>query len=311
MKKFKTKRKRRLFKLFIYLLIVLISFNITLNILEKDIKINPEKYIKYLVNTGFNNQFKDFKENAFSPISLIEKNLNFNITPQNTFENDSIKYIEQVNKTMDDALIYIYNTHDSEEYKLEYTYEYSVKPNVKLASYILQENLNNLNIKSIVETTPISKILKENNYIYKDSYKASRILLEDIKEKYPSIKLFIDIHRDSSKKEKTTLIYNDKKYAKTMLIVGLEHQNYQNNLDNNTILNNYINDIVPSISRGIYKKEGIGVNGIYNQDFNSNVIVIEVGGQDNTIEEVSNTLKVLSLAINNYIKDGFYEKEKL
>ena len=50
------------------------------------------------------------------------------------------------------------------------------------------------------------------------------------------------------------------------------------------------------------KKEGANVNGIYNQDFNPNCILIEVGGIDNTIEEVYNTMSALSDVLNKYIK---------
>ena len=56
------------------------------------------------------------------------------------------------------------------------------------------------------------------------------------------------------------------------------------------------------------EKKGVGVNGIYNQDFNKNIILIEVGGQYNYIEEVNNTLKIISQVIYEYLNE--YEKEK-
>ena len=57
------------------------------------------------------------------------------------------------------------------------------------------------------------------------------------------------------------------------------------------------------MSRGIYLKEGVGVNGIYNQDFSPNTILIELGGQDNTIEEVTNTINILSKILFELLGD--------
>jgi len=59
------------------------------------------------------------------------------------------------------------------------------------------------------------------------------------------------------------------------------------------------------------KKSGKGVNGVYNQDFSPDAILIEVGGQYNNISEVNNTLKVLAKILANYIKEEeINEKEE-
>ena len=58
-----------------------------------------------------------------------------------------------------------------------------------------------------------------------------------------------------------------------------------------------------SLFRSIYKKSGAGVNGVYNQDFHKNVMLVEVGGQYNNISEVDNTLKVLANILAEYIKE--------
>ena len=49
------------------------------------------------------------------------------------------------------------------------------------------------------------------------------------------------------------------------------------------------------------QKQGLNVNGIYNQDISPNSILIEVGGVDNTIEEVYNTMNALADILNKYI----------
>ena len=56
------------------------------------------------------------------------------------------------------------------------------------------------------------------------------------------------------------------------------------------------------LSRGKIKKTGITANGIYNQDISPNCILLEVGGVDNNIEEVNNTMLALSHILTIHIK---------
>ena len=128
--------------------------------------------------------------------------------------------------------------------------------------------------------------------------------MEDKYEKYPSLKYFIDVHRDSVSKKISTVKINDKSYAKILFIVGLEHDNYRENLAVTSKINEMFNEKYPGLSRGIYEKKGPGVNGIYNQDFNKNVIVIEMGGEENNIDEVLNTTLAVSDILSTYIKEN-------
>jgi stage II sporulation protein P len=288
MKRFKSRRKHKLLKLILFIIIIYVFFKITLNILDNEV--DPSKYINYLVSEGLNYKINNV-DNILNVSLLLDKNIK---SDNKSF----ISYIDKVNKRFNKSLIYIYNTHDSEEYKLDYSSEYSVIPNVKIASYVLQEYLKNNNIESYVELNSIKKILDDNNWIYKDSYKASRLLLE----KNNNYEYYIDIHRDSSSYDKTTL-ESDKVYAKIMFIVGLENESYEYNLKLSSELSDMLNKKVDGISKGVLKKEGLGVNGVYNQDFSHNLIVIEIGGVDNNILEVSNSIKVLADVLSDYIGD--------
>ena len=307
MKKFKTKKKIKILKLLLYLLIVFFSYYLTRSYLMNGQIIDAKGYIESLLNEGLNNQLKEKKNKNVkiisNKVSLIEHNLSFTSKRVDNKSNkeEVEKYVKEVNESLNEPLIYIYNTHDGEEYKIEYKYEYSIIPNVKIASYILQEKLENLGINSYVETTPIKSILNQNNWIYRDSYRASKILLEQTIDK-PSIKYYIDIHRDSAKQEKTYLEYDNKAYARIMFVVGLEHDNYEPNLEMAYKLSEMVNERVPNLCRGVLKKEGPGVNGIYNQDFSPNSMLIEIGGVDNNIIQVSNTIHILGEVLYSYIK---------
>ena len=122
--------------------------------------------------------------------------------------------------------------------------------------------------------------------------------------KYPSVRLFIDLHRDSLSKSKSTVNINGKECAKIMFVVGKEHENYNKNLELANNLNDRITAQYPSLSRGISLKSGSGVNGIYNQDLSSNIILLELGGNENNITEVLNTIDIISNIIKEYIDEN-------
>ncbi len=198
-------------------------------------------------------------------------------------------------------VIYLYNTHQGEEYNGDVLSEHDLVPTVMLAAYRLRETLNNEGINTMVETNKISEVLKINNWNYASSYQASKLLLNDALNKFSTLKYFIDIHRDAIPYESSILEYNGKTYAKILFVIGVDHEGYLENLNLAEKLSQVLNQKVPNISRGIMKKGGNGVNGIYNQDFSANTILIELGGQYNKISEVNNTINVLSLALKEVI----------
>ena len=206
-------------------------------------------------------------------------------------------------KDEEEAMVYLYSTHSNEEYSYEKSDIYSIIPTVKTASYILESELNKLGIKSLVENKNTIDILNSKNMKYSESYKISRILLEQSLKENPNLKYFIDVHRDSVKRNITTTEINGVKYARIMFVLGLENENYQENKSLMQKLDNYLNENYEGLSRGIYEKQGSGVNGVYNQDFSPNTILIEFGGVDNTILEVANSVKVVAEALYNVINE--------
>lgn len=202
-----------------------------------------------------------------------------------------------------EPIVYIYNTHQTEGYRYEKLASYNIDYTVMLANYILEAYLLERGINSVVETNSMSEVLKANNLVYKQSYRGSRILMENAKAKYPSLKYYVDLHRDSSVYEKTMCEVNGKKYAKILFLIGLENENYEDNLAITNSLNEKLKAVDPCLSRGIWKKSGPGVDGVYNQDFDKNAILVELGGQYNYIDEVNNTLVILADILAEYIQE--------
>ena len=305
-KRFKSRKKLNNLKKIIYLIFILIGFFLSYLYFYYKVRnmISSEDYLNYLLKVGFNKQI----DSSYIKSSLLS-NIKFDNTSVTENNNDDTSQITDKSNTKEvlnstKPIIYIYSTHDTEGYASSYFNIYNIKPDVKIASYYLQEKLSDLGLNTIVEKRMIKDALNKNNWVYKDSYKASRIYLENTYQNNTSLKFFIDLHRDSSLKSKTTTTIDGKSYARVMLLVGLEHDNYNANLKVATDINNLIKAKYPSLTRGIYKKSGPGVNGIYNQDFNSNCILIELGGQYNTMLEVSNTIDILAKILYDYIGEN-------
>ena len=267
--------------------------------------------IKYLENNKLKKSVLDEDVNYvnFNVSKLVESKINKVINNPSTLLNDTIKNVKQVEvetkKTSvsdkknentikkEEPVIYIYNTHQTEEYVDYSVYEAAKK---------LNDMLNKNSYTSYFEEQSIKVFLEQNDMKYYKSYTASRKYLGEAIIKYPSLTYFVDIHRDSVLKNKSTLFYNDKSYAKVLFVVGTDNPNNQINYENANKLNELIKSKVPNISRGIAKHGGKGYNGVYNQDVSENTFLIEIGGKENTKEEVENTINVIYEAILEYIR---------
>ena len=254
--------------------------------------------ILFLQNNKFINRYINKKGNKYIKNNYIDNKEKLSMTIKENINNDDKFSVKEEKNSK--PLIYIYNTHQTERY-LPTNSLY--KPTVIHASKYLNEMLNNSGLTSIYENRSINDILNINGWSYGSSYKVSRMYIEDTYKNNDSIKYFFDIHRDAGSHEYTTLCSGDKCYAKILFLIGLENPNYIENQKYAEELNKRLNDKVVGISKGILQKQGKKVNGIYNQDFSPRVILIELGGENNTMDEVYNTLNVLSEVIIDYIKE--------
>lgn len=292
-KRFKRKKKYK-YKKFLILFLIYLSFSITYNTLYKRYitNLSTEKLINKIIIDSKNKEYKSNKlDNLKSPEYILKLTLNLDL---NNKVEQITNPVTNIKPTKYNVLIY--NTHDQEKYNDNLFNNYNILPDVKLVSNLLEEKLNSYNINTTVIRNSIAGVLKENNWNYASSYKASRLLIEPY-IKNNNYNLIVDIHRDSSPLSKTYIEHNNTPYAKVLFVNGIEYNTYESNLNLSNKLHNIINEEIPNISRGIMKKGGPGVNGIYNQDLSQNLLIIEVGGQYNQIEEVSNTVEVLAKSI--------------
>lgn len=274
--------RNTIFKI-IFVVFVILFVLLFFKIVKKDIfksflksELNSRLYIK---NNTLSYVFKDINSNEIKEIDTTKKD-------------------EEIKSKKYNPIVYIYNTHETETYKSTFESDYSVVPDVKLASYILKDYLNDYNIDSYVETKSTVEYIRKNNLSYPKTYEASRKYLKEALKKY-DFKIVIDLHRDSVSK---VLTKNKKKYAKIMFVLGMDHKNYKYNLSFCESLDKYLNKNCNGISRGIYKRNDV----VFNQDLSKNAILIEMGGVDNTLEEINNSLYILAKSLKDYIIEKGY-----
>ena len=289
--KLKDKNLRRLIIVIILIIILFIYFDL----------INNTTFYKYLIN-DINSKY-EYNYNINSKI--IYNTLN-KIVDISSLDHKDSKEVFKVEKTIEKKeevipkkpIVYIYNTHESESYSLPFVSDYSVTPDVKLASYILKDYLNDFGIESFVEKKSIKKYLNKYKLDYTGSYAASRAYMKE-ELKNNNYKILIDLHRDSARHKYTLYEKNNKKYAKIMFVLTTKHKNYKKNESFVTNINKRIIKKYKGLSRGIIKRDDV----IFNQDLSPRAILIELGGVDNTLEEINNTLYVLAKVIKDYIKE--------
>lgn len=125
---------------------------------------------------------------------------------------------------------------------------------------------------------------------YNGSYDRSRITVTDILEKYPSIKVVLDVHRDAIERESGERVapyaeINGKSCAQVMIICGCDDgtmnmPDCMKNLRTASLFQQYMEKSYPGLTRPLlfdYRK--------YNQDLTTGSLLLEMGGHANSLDE--------------------------
>lgn len=292
--KFKSKRRIKLkFKYLIFIIIIIliyllfsyISSNFKLVTINKNaiskILSNNSIHIIYNEDDNYFNKILQKFININDPVGILKNQTENKIILKDKLKLSSYKY-----------KVYLYNTHDLEQYK---DFIQNIKINVGNASLLLSNNLKSIGIDVIVEKQKVSDLT--NNDLSK-SFDTSKILIENIIQN-ENIDLFIDLHRDDEKKEVTTLELNGKKYAKVKFVVGRKNKNYMLNYNLTELINRKIKEKYPDLTRGIVLND----NYTYNQELSEKIIFINIGGYENDIVEVKNTIDLLGPIIKEVLDE--------
>lgn len=313
-KRFVAKKKRRLklkFRYCIYLIFVCFICQITFNVLvDTKLTNSNEEFIKKLLVDSNHNILYEKSSNSFiykisrvisnidpsNPESILKKLFGEKIEDRKSvFAYNNMKTNYVVNDI--NPRVYIYNTHQGEQYSNKNLEDYNISSDIMTATELLQKKLTDLGISTIIEKGNILEFMQINNMNHNQSYDASVYYLKSAIEKYDSIELIIDLHRDAVNHNISTTTIDGKDYAKTMFVVGTNHNNYKENLDLANNMNNILKSKYPSLTRGIYTR-----GYTYNQDVSPKMVLIELGGNENNMLEVINTINILAETIKEQLE---------
>lgn len=277
-------RVKRVFCLFLFILSLIYSKSFFNNVEYEDFVFDNDSFswIESLTDTNF--------KSSTSFLDLKDKDVSF---MKNSFLSGSLKS-DKVNNNV--PIVYIFNTHQTEEYAKNV---YNITPTVVTASSILADELNNFGISSFVETKDVIKEVKKRGYDYTGTYTVSFEYLKSRKKEFPSLEYYFDVHRDSITGSSARVKIGDKSYASIMFLVGANYEGYEKHIDNINIMKSYLDKNYPGLVRNTY----IQKKSSFNQEYSQKMFLIEIGGPDNTLEEVYNSTKALAESIKYYMEE--------
>ena len=215
--------------------------------------------------------------------------------------------------TGDKKVVYVYFSHNRESY-LPYlkgvtdpNLAYHSQINVTKIGDQLKTSLADRGIGSFIDKTDIQANLNKKGWKFWKSYDESRTVVQTAMTSNRDLNYFIDIHRDSQRKNNTTVTINGKAYAKVAFIIGGKNPNYEKNAKFATELHKRLQEKYKGLSRGVIIKNAAGSNSIYNQNLSDNAILIEFGGVDNTFDELNRSADALADVFSDY----YWQAEKV
>ena len=249
-----------------------------------------EKFISpYTANTSYNNVY--LKNNTDLDISLkdfVNGNLGFDIE-----KNDEPQVLILHTHATESYLRHNENYYTSDDSSRSTDNEY----NMVALGKIIADRLNKSGIVTLHDTT------QHDNPSYNESYSRAADTICSYTDKYPSIKIVIDLHRDAiaandTDKVKVTTEIDGKKAAQIMLVMGSQSgsvknfPNWKENLKLATKLQQTIEVMYPSLARSIHF-----MSKNYNQSLTTGSLLIEIGTDGNTLQEAKYSAELLSNAL--------------
>ena len=193
----------------------------------------------------------------------------------------------------DGPQVLIVHTHGSESYTPDAAFPYTPTEN---------ERTTDTRYNVVRVGDELQKVLEENGVqamhirdifdspAYSGSYDRSLAAIEDALAEYPTIKVVIDVHRDSILTDdgtayKTSCTIDGEEMAQLMFVVGtdeggLYHPDWQQNLNYVTGLQYQLNRAYPGLMRPVNLRTQR-----FNQHASPGSMLIEVGSSGNTMPE--------------------------
>ncbi len=251
-----------------------------------------ERFISpYTANTSYNNVY--LKNNTSLKIDLKE------------FLNAPLKFKVEKNGAPQVLIMHTHTTEtfltSSKDYYTDTDLSRTTDNSKNMAAIgkLVADKLNAAGIVTLHDST-------QHDYpSYSGSYTRSAKTVSSYLKKYPDIKIVLDLHRDAiaqndTDKVKLTADISGKKAAQVMLVMGAQtgtvknFPNWKENLKLAVKLQQNLETMYPSLARSISL---VAKN--YNASLSTGSMLIEIGTDANSIEEVTYSAELLSNALIN------------
>lgn len=216
----------------------------------------------------------------------------------------------EIEKNSDQPQILIYHTHATESYTpitgeaVSADYAWRTTDNSKnmtAVGKVMADTLNSLGYNTIQDVT------LHDYPSYNGSYDLSRETVKYYLEKYPSIKIVLDVHRDAVERDgqviNPVVSFQGQKYAQIMIISGCDNgymgmPNYRENLKFATNLQNQLAKDTPGLVRPVlfdYRS--------YNQRLSTGSILVEIGTHGSTLQQAKNSRQKIAKSLAAMLDD--------
>jgi stage II sporulation protein P len=195
-------------------------------------------------------------------------------------------------------VVLIYHSHTRENYNplnvKEQNYSYNFNIGVSKVGDELKRELESKYGITVIHDTTAYDVPTLNG-----GYTRSRKTVESNLKKYPSLKLIIDLHRDSAGRSAATAKINNVYYSRVMFVIASGNKKKAASIAIANKINNKFKELYPSFSRGLFYSSKYAV---YNQDLSPNLVLIEIGGPENSLDESIRSSKLVARVISEVLK---------
>ena len=222
-----------------------------------------------------------------------------------------LKQSPEINLKKDQPQVLIFHTHSTESYEMQDLGYYINGSSART----IDEKYNMIRVgEEIVkqlEEAGVGVIHDRSLYdypSYNGAYNRSAETVKKYLEKYPSISVVLDIHRDAIEQSggvrvKPTAVINGKKAAQVMIIAGvddgtMDFPKWRENMKFASVLQQQMEQSFPGLTRA-----AMVCHRRYNMYLTKNSLLIEVGGHANTLDEAVYSGEMIGKSLVNVLKE--------
>ncbi len=218
-------------------------------------------------------------------------------------------------KNKSEPTVLIFHTHTTESYLLSDTGKFY--KGYETRSFDASQNMVRVGeeICKVLEANGIGFIHDKNIYdeSYNGAYSRSRVTVEEYLEKYPTIKIVLDVHRDAiyysdTSHCKPTAEINGRKAAQIMIITGAEEgyisdfPHWEDNLRFALCIQKTAEEKFPGLMKPLYFCQRK-----YNMDTSLCSVLLEIGTDANTLDEALYSAHMMGVVLSDIVNESVGE----